>query len=158
MCYPNCCPFVPLVMLFQSNRSSSNALRAQDSSDPAFDKHHTDSNPHDEPSPHDSRPQPVPDTDPSDAPTQPGAFANQDAQPSTDAADGQGSSPAADQNRQSQDGGNEQPNDARFTAADEAAAHADADGRTAHLASLAEQADIRQVLSPVGKVAWPDHS
>lgn len=58
-------------------------------------------------------------------------------------AGGQGDSPTAGQNRTSQDGTKEEG--AAFTAADEAA-HADTDGRTAHLASLAEQADIRQVL------------
>ena len=133
--------YTSLCHCLQSTRSSSSALRAQDSSDPAFDKHHTDPASHNQASPHSSSPHPDPGTD--EAPLF--ASAEQDTQPSTD--DGQSHNPAADQNRQSQDGSQEEG--AGFTAADEAA-HADADGRTAHLASLAEQADIRQVLSNTG--------
>ena len=130
----------------QSNRSSSNALRAQDSSDPAFDKQHTDSASHDQSSPHGGSPHP--DPGPGQGPVSGTAppvdtSAKQDAQPSIGGASVKGSSPAADHDRQSQDGAKEEG--AEFTAADEAA-HADTDGRTAHLASLAEQADIRQVL------------
>lgn len=131
----------------QSNRSSSNALRAQDSSDPAFDKQPTDSGSHEEASPQGSGAHADSDTGKGPAngvATHPDASIEQDTQPSTGNAGGQGDSPTAGQNRQSQDGTKEEG--AGFTAADEAA-HADTDGRTAHLASLAEQADIRQVLS-----------
>lgn len=150
-CWPSLTSLTPLALqatrqytslchCLQSNRSSSNALRAQDSSDPAFDKHHTDTASHDQASPLSSSPHPGPGSD--EGPLS--GSAEQNTQPST--GDGQSDSPAADQNRQSQDGSRQE--EPGFIAADEAA-HADADGRTAHLASLAEQADIRQVLSSI---------
>lgn len=59
--------------------------------------------------------------------------------------DGREGAPSAEEHRHI--GGGEQQEAEGSTAADEAA-RADTDGRTAHLASLAEQADIRSVVKP----------
>ena len=141
------CRKTSLVHCLQSNRSSSNALRAQDSSDPAFDKQHIDPASHEEVSPLGSGAHADSETGkgpPGRVATHLDASLEQGGtQPDIGSAGEQGDSPTAGQNRQSQDG--MKGEGAGFTAADEAA-HADTDGRTAHLASLAEQADIRQVL------------
>ena len=128
----------------QSHRSSSNTLRAQDSSDPAFDKPHADPSPK---GPDQATPTLHLDPGVGNAPSDAGAAkadtsSKQDAQASTDEEVQEGAKSASEL-RFSQHGKQEE---AEADTAAEEAAHADTDGRTAHLASLAEQADIRQAL------------
>ncbi len=131
----------PICAHVQSQRSSSVALQAQASFDHSANSSH-------------QTPAPTPDaTSTADNPTQPEAnSATQPAVPShaqTDSSEGQQPSAdgsqgqesdgaAAHQSRKSQDGGVDEGEAEQQPADNEAN-----DGRTAHLASLAEQADIR---------------
>ena len=147
-CFYFFCPTCSL----QSHRSSSNALRAQDSSDPAIDKHHTDPTPGN-PSAATIAPKHGPETAEqisNDSAAEAEASDKQGAKHRTGAAHEQGVTTATEQPRQSL--GAKEEESEHDKAADEAA-HADTDGRTAHLASLAEQADIRQATSALPKHA-----